>query len=881
MVKYIFKMSLFIAMLVTLLFKTSDQVWSTSHPEGSYSDAECNSISLIEATLSWPLDLQRAVSEALCRRPPNILPGEFSRLILTSLNFLGDGSYATATVVMRPEMMPKNYESLLIFPSLMMIMHRDTAGWHVFLEGTETFKQIIQQAPSDVFDEDFKTFWGESREVSVQEIPGSLHLKWPWKDGQTWMYTQGPHKWYNEAVYSSLDFAPTHDIPPQNREIRAAATGQVVRKCEDSRQVDVVLFHSGGYATGYLHIDKNTAFHLREGQTVVQQGGRIGITYNGRDWEDRCGQGTGPHLHFYVGRWSSNTPSSFYFDTIAGTVISGWTLSSNGCFTKPGQSSKCVGTLITSDNTPATLISIGQTVNGEINFAGEEDIYYFDSSAGQEVTIEMTRASGNVDPFILLYRPSGSYLTYDDDGAGYPNARLIYRLPEDGRYQIRARSYAPNQTGAYTLRITNGSGSRDTDDRRWLVHNRQLDGRIDTNNDEDWYYFSGIEGRIVSIRMNKSSGNLDSYLELYGPNGSQVTSDDDGGGSDTRNSWLVTILPRTGIYRVKARSYAHASSGHYNIRLRMVDANNYALNKPAHASSVESARYAPFYAMDGRLDTRWSSQFNDPQWIYIDLRQNRTFDTVILRWETAYARRYGIYTWTGTFWQNVFWTDDGRGGTVIIRFPTTTARYVLLYGVERGTPWGYSLWEFGVYNSIEATVPIVPPIDSDKEADTVEPLPPLPLPEENEGKEILALYLGDGEDAQEVVALPDEDPGLTPEGTVGHEGTPTAYIDSIIPGYPGEGVVVYPDQIIEFSGSAVDNDAEGEPGIVAYEWRSDRDGLLSVQQSFIITASSFSLGEHVISFRAQDNEGIWSAWDQIPIQIQTYQLYIPLISLER
>ena len=47
---------------------------------------------------------------------PDILPGDDRRLILTSLDILRDGSYVMATVVMRPEAMPEDYESLLLFP---------------------------------------------------------------------------------------------------------------------------------------------------------------------------------------------------------------------------------------------------------------------------------------------------------------------------------------------------------------------------------------------------------------------------------------------------------------------------------------------------------------------------------------------------------------------------------------------------------------------------------------------------------------------------------------------------------------------------------------------------------------------------------------------
>ncbi len=869
---------------ILLIFLTLGLLWNsgtsqTSPGQRDLLEKECAGASLLETTLPWPSDLHRATSEALCNRPAGILPGDYDRLILTSLDLLGDGSWATATIVMRPENMPEQYESLLLFPSLMAVMHRDETGWRVALEGTEEFRQTISRAPNSVFGEEAKALLlGES--LGIQGIPGSLNLKWPWKDGQSWVYTQGPHKWYNESVNSSLDFAPpTNSISAQNREIRAAASGTVVRKCVDSIQADVILSHANGYATGYLHTERNSAAHLTIGRTV-SQGDRMGITYNGYNWRDTCGRGTGPHLHFYVGRWSGG---SFTFDSIVGTVISGWTLGSNGCFTKSGQPNKCVGNSITSDNTPATLISIGQTVNGEINPAGERDIYYFEGSSGQEVTIEMTRSSGNLDPYIEMYRPNGSYLAYDDDGAGYPNARLVIRLPDSGRYQIVARAYASSQTGAYTLRITAGTSGRDTDDGRWLTHDRWLNAQINPSNDEDWYYFSGIAGRLISIRMNKSGGNLDSYLELYDSGGSRIAYDDDGGGWDTRNAWLVTVLPRTGNYRVKARSYNNASSGPYAIRLRMVDANNYALNRPAYASSVEGSSYAPSRAFDDRLDTRWSSRFIDPQWIYVDLGQNRTFDMVILRWEAAYARRYGIYVSSNkTNWRNVFWTDNGRGSTVMIRFPMTTARYVMMYGIQRGTPWGYSLWEFGVYNSTEATAPMVPPPDPDKDPDTIEPLPPLPLSEEGEGKEVLALYLGDGEDAQEVEATSDPYPGEVPPAlTEQQEGWPTAVIDFITPGYPGGGVVAFPDQVLEFSGSAADNDTEGEPGIVAYEWRSDRDGLLSTQSTFTITAASLSWGEHIISFRAQDNEGNWSDWDRTTIQVNPYQVYLPLILRNR
>jgi hypothetical protein len=48
--------------------------------------------------------------------------------------------------------------------------------------------------------------------------------------------------------------------------------------------------------------------------------------------------------------------------------------------------------------------------------------------------------------------PAGKKLAEDDDGAGDLNARLVFRAPENGVYQIVARSF--NQgIGDYTLMI--------------------------------------------------------------------------------------------------------------------------------------------------------------------------------------------------------------------------------------------------------------------------------------------------------------------------------------------------------------------------------------------------------------------------------------------
>jgi uncharacterized protein len=101
-------------------------------------------------------------------------------------------------------------------------------------------------------------------------------------------------------------------------------------------------------------------------------------------------------------------------------------------------------------------------------------------------------------------------------------------------------------------------------------------------------------------------------------------------------------------------------------------------------------------AVDGNTGTRWSSSFADPQWISVDLGSTRQLSRIRLTWEGAYGRAYRIDSSTDNAnWQTVYATASGDGGTDDIAV-AGNARYVRLTGTQRGTSWGYSLWELSV-----------------------------------------------------------------------------------------------------------------------------------------------------------------------------------------
>ena len=124
---------------------------------------------------------------------------------------------------------------------------------------------------------------------------------------------------------------------------------------------------------------------------------------------------------------------------------------------------------------------------------------------------------------------------------------------------------------------------------------------------------------------------------------------------------------------------------------------NLALHKPAVSSSVEVPDLPADAAFDGNLNTRWSSQFSDPQFIYVDLGKRYDLCRVILRWEVALGKDYKIQVSDDAVNWTTLLTITGNTDMDNYLSLTGSGRYVRMYGTARETPYGYSLWEFEVY----------------------------------------------------------------------------------------------------------------------------------------------------------------------------------------
>ncbi len=132
------------------------------------------------------------------------------------------------------------------------------------------------------------------------------------------------------------------------------------------------------------------------------------------------------------------------------------------------------------------------------------------------------------------------------------------------------------------------------------------------------------------------------------------------------------------------------------------DLADLAQGKHASASSYQHRLFLPSLtpsrAVDGSSSTRWASDWDDDEWLEVDLGSVQQVGRVAIHWEKAYAKGYSIQVSDdGLNWRTVWSTSDGDGNTDIDEFTPTSARYVRMHGSDRATSYGYSIYDLQVY----------------------------------------------------------------------------------------------------------------------------------------------------------------------------------------
>lgn len=140
--------------------------------------------------------------------------------------------------------------------------------------------------------------------------------------------------------------------------------------------------------------------------------------------------------------------------------------------------------------------------------------------------------------------------------------------------------------------------------------------------------------------------------------------------------------------------------------LSQCNGTNLALGKSATASSAESSDqgyFPPNNVTDGNGGSRWASDFYnsanpDDEWLYVDLGQSYNVCKVIIKWEDAYAKDYELIYWSGGSWVTIKSIFNNSSTYNEHNNLNVNCQVIGFKGLSRGTPYGYSMYEFEVYD---------------------------------------------------------------------------------------------------------------------------------------------------------------------------------------
>jgi hypothetical protein len=84
--------------------------------------------------------------------------------------------------------------------------------------------------------------------------------------------------------------------------------------------------------------------------------------------------------------------------------------------------------------------------------------YTYKMIEGHTYRLDMT---AKFDSYLRLENSEGNQVAYDDDGGGFPNARITYRAPKTGDYTIVCTTFSAGATGTYKLTVRDLDAAKD------------------------------------------------------------------------------------------------------------------------------------------------------------------------------------------------------------------------------------------------------------------------------------------------------------------------------------------------------------------------------------------------------------------------------------
>jgi len=233
-----------------------------------------------------------------------------------------------------------------------------------------------------------------------------------------------------------------------------------------------------------------------------------------------------------------------------------------------------------------SALRYGDSVINNITNMTPQVYYSFRAERGDLVNIKMVHDSGDLDPYLQVVNSNAFVIADNDDVAGSGlDAQIDGLLIEDtGTYIIVATRYgesAGTSTGRFILTLEEGQGSGLGNSPQAAIPILVGDSQEDSISDDafaKYYVFDARQNDLITARMSRSNGSLDSFLAIADANLQELANNDDGGGghnalidnfmipADGRYYLIATRLDReegttSGNFKLELQSLGNAFDG--------------------------------------------------------------------------------------------------------------------------------------------------------------------------------------------------------------------------------------------------------------------------------------------------------------------------------
>ncbi|MBZ0293343.1 MAG: hypothetical protein K8L99_12320 [Anaerolineae bacterium] len=225
----------------------------------------------------------------------------------------------------------------------------------------------------------------------------------------------------------------------------------------------------------------------------------------------------------------------------------------------------------------------GDSIINRITDMQPQLYYTFHADQGDIVNIRMRRVSGDLDPYlqVVQVRQGNAFVVADNDdllGAATPFDAAIEGLviEESDTYVVIASRYGQasgTSSGNFLLVIEEARNSGLGNSVRApypLQFGNTVEGELTDSQFVRYYRFDAEENDIISVRMERVGGRLDSFLVLADENLQELATDDDSGGG--QNAFIAQYLvPTSGTYYIIATRFDRdngTTSGNYRLQLQ-------------------------------------------------------------------------------------------------------------------------------------------------------------------------------------------------------------------------------------------------------------------------------------------------------------------------